>query len=78
MTTACEQWIERLAEAEVALHKLAIGSKVEVLRAGEKQLTYTKAELGELRKYVDSLQAKVDACNGTRSSKKRIVQFIPE
>lgn len=76
--TTCAEWATKLAEADAALHKLLLGGKVEVLRDGEKTLQYSAANLGELRRYVEYLQAKVDACNGATPNKKRIVRFIPE
>lgn len=76
--TTCAQYIARLEAAETALDKLLTQGKVEVLRDGEKSLTYTRANIADLQNYVERLQAKVDACNGVRSSKKRLIQFTPE
>jgi len=76
--TTCAQYTTMLGEAQTALHKLIIGSKVEVLRDGEKAMTYSKAEIAQLRAYVADLQAKVNDCNGVASGRRRIIHFIPE
>lgn len=73
----CAQYTTMLGEAQAALHALTIGSKVESLRAGEKQLTYTRANLDALRTYIDELQAKVDACNGIRPHGRRVMHILP-
>lgn len=75
----CAQKQTWLAAAETALHNLATGSKVEVLKHGEKQLTYTSVNLGELRKYVRELSDQVAACTGDTSTlRRRAFGVIPQ
>lgn len=77
MNFTCAQYIAMLADAQTALHKLMIGSKVETLRDGEMQLSYTKANLDALRTYIDMLQRHVDCCNGVRPNSRRVMHVLP-
>lgn len=52
---------ERLAEAELALHRLSIGKSVVSISDGERKLTYTAANIGQLRAYVDDLTRQIAA-----------------
>jgi phosphopantetheine adenylyltransferase len=74
----CAQKQTWLTAAETALHNLQIGGAVEVLRHGEKSLTYTAANVGELRKYVQLLTDQVNACNGASTLRRRIFGVIPQ
>jgi len=74
--TACQQYALWLAEANLALHRLLTGTKVEALTHADKSMRYTSADLNALRSYVRDLQNKVDACNGLRTRGKAIV-FMP-
>lgn len=67
-----------LASAELALHQLTIGSKVEVMVSGPKSVTWTRANLTSLQAYVDDLRNQVAACDGALRTKRRVVQFIPQ
>ena len=75
--TTCADYQTRFDDADQALHKLLIGSKSETFRHGENQLTYTKASLPELQRYVQYLQGKIDACNGAKVNKHRVFGIIP-
>ena len=48
-----------LAEAETALHKLRIGAATASLGYGDRQVTYTKANLGDLKRYIAELKAQL-------------------
>lgn len=76
MTVSCATLATQLAEAEAALHKLELGNKAEIVRAGEKQVSYTKSSIPDLTAYIARLQAAVDACNGIRR-KGRAIRFMP-
>ena len=56
-----ETW---LAEAEAALHKLATGSLRQTVDVGEKRVTYTPADLGQLRRHVADLKNRIAALKG--------------
>lgn len=73
----CAQKRTWLTAAENALHNLQIGGKVEVLRHGEKSLTYTPANVAELRKYVQTLTDQVNACDGSTTLRRRVFGVIP-
>lgn len=75
--TTCTEKQTMLAEAESALHKLQIGSKVESIHSGEKTLQYTRAELKDLRQYVQSLRDQVAACTGATTLRRRVIGIIP-
>lgn len=75
--TTCAQYISILADAQTALHKLTIGNKVVALQDGEHRINYSKADIDQLRVYVDSLQSKVDCCNGIRGRSRRVMHIIP-
>lgn len=64
--TTCAEYATLLADAQAALHKVILGGKVEMIRDGVNQLTYTKASLPDLRAYIAELQRRVDCCNGVR------------
>lgn len=49
----------RLAEAEVALHRLATGKAVVSIGDGERKLTYTAATINQLRAYIDDLKRQI-------------------
>lgn len=74
----CAQKRTWLTAAETALHNLQVGGAVEVLRHGEKSLTYTPANIAELRKYVQLLTDQVNACDGSETLRRRIIGIIPQ
>lgn len=75
--TTLQAW---LTEAEAARHALATGaSVVEIWRDG-RRIVYTKANLPDLQKYIDSLKADIataqDAANGTTVMRRRSIGVI--
>jgi len=49
----------RLTEAQTALHDLTVGKKVVKIGAGDKQLSFTQADIRQLRSYVGRLQLEI-------------------
>ncbi|MCU0806381.1 MAG: gpW family protein [Candidatus Contendobacter sp.] len=49
----------RLVEAQTALHELSIGKQVVRLGAGDKQLSFTQADIRQLRSYIGRLQLEI-------------------
>lgn len=47
---------QRLAEAQTALHDLSVGKKVVRIGSSDKQLSFTQADIRQLRSYVGRLQ----------------------
>lgn len=74
--TECKTYRQRYEEADQALHALLTGSKSESVRMGEKQVTYTRASISELQRYVAYLKTKVDACDG-KCARSRLIGVIP-
>ncbi|BAK75398.1 gpW protein [Pseudogulbenkiania sp. NH8B] len=60
---------QRLAEAEEALHQLQIGSKRERISRGGTDITYTRANIGDLRRYIADLKAEVARAEGARPTR---------
>lgn len=73
----CSDYTTWLTQAEAALHSLEIGSKVEVMRHGEKSLQYTPANVDRLRAYIADLKSKIDACNGVTTNRRRMLRVLP-
>lgn len=63
-SVTCVQWAVRLANAEAALEKVALGKSLTGFRYGEKQTTYAPANWKDLIAWRDECQRAVDACNG--------------
>jgi hypothetical protein len=49
----------RLAEAEQALHDLALGGSVVSISDNERKITFTAANIGQLRGYIDDLRRQI-------------------
>jgi hypothetical protein len=54
----------QLLEAQLALHKLAIGSKAEEVQHGDMRTRYVKADMGALEDYIASLKSQISAAGG--------------
>lgn len=55
----------RLSEAETALHDLTIGRReVSVSWSDGQQVSYSKADIPELRRYIQDLKAQIAALTG--------------
>lgn len=46
----------QIAEAEAGLHKLMTGSMPQTVSYGDRTVTYTRAQVPELREYIASLK----------------------
>jgi hypothetical protein len=67
----------RLAEAETAMHALAMGTRVvEVVRDG-RRVKYSESGKGELSAYIDSLTRQIEALEGASSGSLPRRRFIP-
>lgn len=62
----------RLAEAEAALHALAIGRRSVTVSYEGKSVTYTAGTMSELRAYIAELKAKLTLLDGTRPARRAI------
>jgi len=77
MATAQELQM-RLTEAELALHRLMTGTQTETVRYGEKLVTYTKANVDALSRYITDLRGQLAASTGQAvAGRRRIIQVIP-
>jgi hypothetical protein len=74
MATATElaTWV---TEAELALHRLMTGSRVEEIQFSDRRVRYTAANIGELQKYIASLKQQIEAT--TRGNRKPILFEFP-
>jgi len=74
--STCAELAVMLTEARAALHGLQIGGLVKTRQFGDKRIEYSAGNIGDLRAYVASLQAQVDACNGV-ARPGRAIHFMP-
>lgn len=64
----------RLAEAEAAYHKLQLGQQRASVSFGpSKSVSYTQANISELRRYINDLKDQIAACEGKK--RRSIVRF---
>lgn len=64
-TVDCPTLRLRLAEAELALHKLLTGSKAQTVTFGpSKSTTFTPATASDLRRYIGDLKDQLASCCG--------------
>lgn len=61
----------RLSEAEAALHKLSIGALRASVSYDGQTVTFTKAEMGELRAYIADLRSQIAALTATPAGRRR-------
>lgn len=55
---------QRLADAETARHKLLTGSMRERISRGGTDITYTRADIGKLERYIAELQSDIARAEG--------------
>ncbi len=69
MTTATElaAW---LSEAEIALHRLMTGSRVEEIESPAGRARYTTSNIGDLERYIARLKQQIEAA--TRGNRKPV------
>lgn len=56
---------QRLADAETARHKLLTGSMRERISRGGTDITYTRADIGKLERYIAELQSDIARAEGS-------------
>ena len=66
--TTLQGW---LLEAELAQHKLLTGAQEMQIEHSDMRVAYTKADVGRLQAYVDSLKAQIAALGGTITGQRR-------
>lgn len=66
-----------LAEARLALHRLLTGTSEQTVQFGpSKSVTYTQANINQLKDYVAQLESEVAECNGEDPKKRGPVRFL--
>jgi hypothetical protein len=60
-----------LTDAEAALHQLNIGAQEMQVDHGDMRVAYTKANVGDLRRYVDDLKAQIISAGGSVTGLRR-------
>lgn len=66
-----------LAEAELALHRLLTGSAEQTVSFGSgKSVTYTAANINQLKAYIADLKNQVAECEGVTQSRRGPVRFV--
>lgn len=66
-----------LAEAELALHRLLTGTAEQTVQFGSgKSVTYTAANINQLKAYIADLKNQVAACDGQVQSRRGPVRFV--
>lgn len=63
----------RLTEAETALHKLIVGKTTVQLSYQGESLTFTTADEGRLRLYINELRAQLGLLTTSRTRARRVV-----
>lgn len=66
----------RLIEAETARHKLLTGSMRERISRGGTDITYTRADIGKLDRYITDLRADIARAEGHSGGRRALnIQF---
>lgn len=66
-----------LAEAELALHRLLTGTAEQTVQFGSgKSVTYTAANINQLKAYIADLKNQVAECDGQAQSRRGPVRFV--
>lgn len=77
MSVDCAQKKLWLAEAELALHKLLTGAREQTITFGSgKSVTYTAANINQLRDYIARLKDEVDECEGRGRARRSMIRFV--
>ena len=77
--TDCDRYRRQYAEALDAMHTLNLGGALASVSSGDgKQVSYHKAQRGELAAYVTQLKGLVDACNGRCAGVSRSIIVTPD
>lgn len=66
-----------LAEAELALHRLLTGTAEQTVQFGpSKSVTYTQANINQLKVYINDLRNEIAVCEGQEPARRGPVRFI--
>lgn len=66
-----------LAEAELALHRLLTGTAEQTVQFGpSKSVTYTQANINQLKVYINDLRNEIAVCEGQEPAKRGPVRFV--
>jgi hypothetical protein len=65
-----------LSEADLALHRLLTGSRVEEIDSPSGRVRYTNANVADLERYIARLKQQIEA--GSRGNRKPILFEFPE
>ncbi|QKV20614.1 phage tail protein [Oricola thermophila] len=65
-------WMQRLAEAETALHKLNTGAAVQSLSYDGESVTFTPTSLGKLRNWIGELRVALGLQSISRPRSRRV------
>lgn len=66
--TTLQGW---LLEAELAQHKLQTGVQEMQIEHGDMRIAYTKADIGKLQGYIESLKSQIYAAGGPVDGQRR-------
>jgi hypothetical protein len=67
-----ENW---LTLAEAARHKLATGTATASVKYGDREVTYSKADLGSLDAYIADLRSQLSPLDGTPQTRRRPINL---
>lgn len=70
-----EQLQTWLTEAEAARHKLATGSQTASVKSGDREVTYSKADLDKLSSYIAGLQSQLSSALNTPETQRRPIHL---
>lgn len=76
---SCDELAKRLGQVGDAIHGFLIGKGTQSVTYGDQQVTYSKADIGEVRAYADELARESDCRCGTSFSRRvrRSIQAVP-
>lgn len=67
----------KLAEAETAYHKLLLGGSTASVSFGpSKSVSYTQANIAELRRYINDLNERIGVLTGCPKHRRRAVRMV--
>ncbi len=67
---------QRLADAENARHQLLTGSMRERISRGGTDITYTRADIGKLERYIAQLQADIARAEGSAPRRGAVTPYF--
>ena len=70
---SCE---DKLAEAKEALHQLLTGRKIATVGYGDRRVSYTQANISDLRAYISELEAECGSSEEATTNRRRPFRVI--